>query len=107
MTNVWIMLHPQATPEHLGFLPEIISERYSGTVAEQLKTNYAHGGGYSPFGKKAWKFDPNDQSLKYPGDPRLRPIASTKIREEQIYFYDSAIMAIVQPDGEFDVVRVD
>ena len=105
--NVWKLLHPKMTEAHLGYLPRLINETFPGKVAQQLAKNYAHGGGYIPFGRGQWEMDPKDHSLKYPGDPRLKPIASTKIRDEELYFYNHALLAIVQPDGDFVVVRVD
>jgi hypothetical protein len=107
MMNVWNFLDDRATLEMLGYLPQLIGTQFSGTVAEQLNENYAHGGGYHPFGEGQWRMNPATHILQYPGDPPFRPLAMTKIREETVYFYNSALLAIVQPDGKFAITRVD
>lgn len=105
--NNWKLLHPKATASHLGLLPNIIGERFGGTVAEQVARGYAHGGGYSPFREGKWQFTAADNCLKYPGDAKMKPIASIKVLEEMVYLYDHAIVAIVQADGTFAVIRMD
>lgn len=107
MLNVWNLLDPRTTAEHLGYLPYLIGTQFPGTVAEQLRENYAHGGGYMPFGGDKWKLDPKTHVLTYPEDDPFEPLAMTKIRDETLYFYNYAILAIVQPDGSFVVTRVD
>jgi hypothetical protein len=107
LPNIWTLLHPHATVEHLGYLPQIINACYAGTVREQITQNYAHGSGYSPFGKDKWKYNQAAQTLNYPGDPELKPIASTMIGDEKVLMYNHAIVAIIQKDGSFDVVRMD
>lgn len=98
------MLDPRMTDEHLGFLPSFLSEDDPAPAREQIDKNYAHGGGWRPM--KEWTMATND-TIKYPGDPRLRPLARAKLRDETILFYDCAILAIVQPDGSFEIARVD
>lgn len=49
----------------------------------------------------------DDNSIKYPGDPRQHPLAQAKLRDELILFYDLALIAVVQPDRSFEVSRVD
>lgn len=99
-------LDPRMTPEHLGLLPDFFSEEDPASAAEQLNINYAHGGGYTPFGDGTWILFP-DLSLKYPGDPVLKPLAKAELHEETLVFYSGAILAIIQPDGTFKVTRVD
>ena len=49
-----------------------------------------------------------DRSLKYPGDPPLKPIAAvSRLRDEVILFYPHDWLCVVQPDGSFEVSRVD
>ena len=92
--------------ESLGYLPMIVMPD-GGKISDQNAMNYAHGGGYSPFGGEKWTFDPVAKTLKFPGDPLFRPIASLDVGEETLYFYQSAVCAIVQKDGTFDVIRTD
>ena len=48
-----------------------------------------------------------DGSLTYPGDPPLKPIAMTQLRDEVILFYEYDWLCVIQPDGAFEVSRVD
>ena len=43
----------------------------------------------------------------YPGDPVLPPVAERKLRDERIVMYPGAIIAVFQPDGAFEVARLD
>lgn len=104
---LWTMLHPKVTPEHLGFLPSFLSEDDPRPAREQIDTGYAHGGGWRPFGQDRWTLDPGTTVLRYPGDPPMRPLATTSLRKERLYFYDHAVLMILQPDGAFEVGRVD
>ena len=99
------LLHPKMTEEHLGLLPEFLSESDPSPARTQLDENYRHGGGWDPF--KGFKFDLVTKSLKYPGDPPMKPLAVAKLRDEEIYFYDGAWVAVVQPNGDYEVARMD
>jgi len=101
----YLTRHPDR--DALGLIPNFLSLDDPGTVAEQLNRNYAHGGGWSPFGKSQWQMDPNTFTLKYPGDPAMLPIASTTLRDERVFVYPHAFVAIVQKDGTFEVSRLD
>lgn len=98
------MLHPRMTEDALGFLPDFLSERDPRSAREQIDTNYRHGGGWSPMPK--WQLRP-DNSIRYPGDEILQPLASAKLRDEEIFFYNHAWVCIKQPDGSFEVARCD
>lgn len=91
----------------LGLIPELITVHDPRSVAEQIADNYAHGGGYSPFGKGRWKFDPVAKSLKYPGDSAYKGVAELRVRDELFIVFQHAVCAVVQKDGSFDVVRMD
>lgn len=90
---------------HLGFIPSFLSEYDPRPAREQLDQNYAHGGGWSPM--PGWQLQSDGESLRYPGDPVLHPLAEAKLRDETIRFYDCAFVAIFQPDGSFEVDRLD
>ena len=98
---IWNKLDPGVD---LGFLPELISDRDPRPAAKQLDETYAHGGGWDPL--PGFKLGPN-YSLKYPGDPPLRPLAMAKLRDEKLVFYHHSYLAVFQPDGSFEVSRVD
>jgi hypothetical protein len=106
MSTTWIALNSRFRAEDLGFLWDILTPDDKRPVSEQLETNYAHGGGYNPF--DGFKLDRMTMSLKYPGDPAMKPSAMSLFGEEQVYFYpDGAWLLILQPDGKFVVTRVD
>lgn len=92
--------------EALGYLPVIVTAD-GGKIKDQINAKYAHGGGYSPFGEGKWKFDPQNKTLKYPGDSPLRGIAELQVGDELLIFFDHAICCVAQSDGSFDVVRMD
>jgi hypothetical protein len=102
---VWELLHPKMTPEHLGLIPGWITDKDPDPAWKQIDKNYQHGGGWR-HGTMGFTFR-GDNTLEYPGDPPLHPLAETWLRDELILFYDHAIIAIVQPDRSFEVARID
>ena len=97
------LLHPDATCAHLGCLPSFLSEQDQAPAREQFDRNY-HFGGWKPF--KGFELG-EDNSLFYPGDPALTPVAQYRLRNELIVFYNYAWVAIIQPDRSFEVCRMD
>lgn len=87
----WLMLHPEATPDHLGLIPSFISPLDPRPVAEQI--NEAYIGGWRP--SRGFTFNTKDSSLSYPGDPDLLPMACTKVRDELVLVYEYGYTAIV------------
>ena len=103
MTDViWIAKHPQFRPAMLGFIPSFLSEDDPRPAAEQIAARYV--GGWMPF--HGFRMLPNGD-LAYPGDAPTQLLAETKLRDETIRFYDSAWVAIVQPDGTHEIARLD
>jgi len=100
----WKMLHPKMTMEHLGFIPFWLHENDPRDAREQLNAGYVFGG-WSPF--QGWTKLGDDNTLYYPGDPPLKPLAMTELRGELIVFYDHAWVAVIQPDRSFEVCRMD
>ena len=84
-----------------GYIPSFLSEDDPRSAAEQIAAEYV--GGWSKFDG----FKMIDESLKYPGDPALQPLAEGWLRDEHILVYESAWVAIVQKDGSFEVARLD
>jgi hypothetical protein len=103
---VWELLHPNMTPEHLGFIPFWIREDDPDPAWKQIDKNYGHGGGWR-HGNMNFRMRYKSHALHYPGDPDLYPLAQAKLRDELIVFYDHAIVAIIQPDRSFEVARID
>lgn len=100
----WEILHPEMTMEHLGFILGFFSEDNPDSAAKQIDKNYAHGGGWNPQPGFSLR---KDCVLQYPGDPPLRPLARSTLRQEKIIFYPHAYVGIFQPDGSWEVARVD
>jgi hypothetical protein len=99
---IWYLLNPRMTPEVLGFLPSFFDEDDPRPAREQIDANYQSG--WEPF--SGLTMLPNG-CLSYPGDPPLHPLAETKLRDEIIRFYEAEWLAIIQPDGSWEVARVD
>jgi hypothetical protein len=102
---IWTARHPRANMDMLGWLPGFLSEDDPDDAKKQLHTNYSHGGGWQPI--RGYKLRSND-CLEYPGDPPLRPIFETKLRDERILVYEHAIVCVIAPDGEtYECARMD
>ena len=93
-----------ADMETLGFIPHWLNEADARPAAEQLNENYSHGGGWRPF--DGFELLP-DGSIQYPGDPPYRPLAEILFRRERIVFFAHSWIMIVQPDGSFEICRMD
>jgi hypothetical protein len=101
---IWAMLHPNMTMEMLGFLPMFMSEDDPRPAREQIDAAYQHGGGWNPF--KGFELLENGD-LKYPGDPPTKRLAVTVLHQEEVSFYEHAWVVIKQPDGSWEVARID
>lgn len=99
----WVLLHPRATAEHLGLIPTFLDATDPRPAKEQFQERYIWGG-WMPF--PGFEMVPN-HGLKYPGDPAMFPLACTMLRDEKIFVYEYAWVAIVQPDDTFEVSRMD
>lgn len=99
----WEFLHPKMTLEHLGYIPDWLSEANPKSAREQLNDGYAFGG-WRPF--RGFKLR-HDNALLYPGDPPTIPLAQAKLRDELIVFYSHSWVAVIQPDRSFEVCRMD
>ena len=99
----WEMIHPKATPDMLGYVPRFLMDGDPRPAREQFEERYEFGG---------WKpnrgFSKDDRDfIKYPGDPALPPIAQRMLRDERVVMYPSSLFAIIQPDGSFEIARMD
>jgi hypothetical protein len=97
-------LHPSATDDHVGEIPYWLSADDPRPAAQQLDRCYNHGGGWRPFSGHTLT---ENNNLKYPGDPPLRPIAEMRLRDELILIYEHSWVVIVQPDRTFAACRLD
>lgn len=96
----WKMIHPRATPDMLGYVPDFLVDDDPRAAREQFNERYEYGG-WKP--NKGFTKDHRD-CLTYPGDPTL---AERMLRDERIVMYSGAIFAIIQPDSAFEVARLD
>lgn len=97
-------------PEELGMLPFFLSPNDERPARTQLHEAYAHGGGWRPFpGFTLHQADvePTSWTLHYPEDPPVRAVGYTKLREETIVLFEYSWVAIVQPDGKYEIARMD
>jgi hypothetical protein len=99
----WTLKHEKATYEMLGYIPSFLDTENPASARDQLDQNYRHAGGWTPFAG----FKMTETGLKYPGDPEMPLLAETKLREETIRYYECSWVAIVQPDGSYEIARMD
>jgi hypothetical protein len=98
-----IMLHPKATPAHLGFIPSFLFENDPRPAKQQFNERYVSGWRPAP---PNCKLDARNRLL-YPGDPPLKPYAIIEFRDETILIYEGDWVCILQPDGSFEACRMD
>lgn len=104
MKPTWILLHPRATYAMLGYIPEWLDENDPDTASQQLHKHYAHGGGWQPY--DGFKMRKPDYALTYPGDPPTIALAMCNLRSEVVVMYQHAWVAVIQPNGSFEVSRM-
>jgi hypothetical protein len=104
MTVVWELLHPEMTIGHLGFLLDWLDTDDPRSASDQIDAHYQHGGGWFPF--KGHRLA-DDNSLQYPEDPPLQPLAQAQLRDELVVLYQHSWVAIIQKDRSFEVARID
>ena len=102
-TMQWKFHHPRMTRDHLGYIPQFLSPADPRPATEQIRTGYI--GGWAPF--PGFKLRESDRALMYPGDPPTMLLAETQLRDERIYFYEHSWLRIEQPDGTWEVARLD
>jgi hypothetical protein len=99
----WKLIHPRADHDMLGYVPRFLVEADQRPAKEQFAERYEFGG---------WRPNPGFEQLpnghmQYPGDPALPPIAERRLRDERIVMFPGALFAIFQPDGSFEMARID
>lgn len=104
---LWTMLHPRATRDTLGFIPDFLNPADPRPAREQFNENYAHGGGWRPRPAGAFTVIGDGDAIQYPGDPPFPAAAMTMLRDEKIIVYAMSYVAIFQPDGTVEIARMD
>ena len=99
---IWYAMHPQATPEMLGIIPEFLDEADPRPAREQFQSNYV--GGWEPL--DGFKLIDGDRLL-YATDPPLNPLIRANFRDEEITFYEYEWVMVRQKDGSWEVARMD
>lgn len=87
----------------VGDIKYFANESDERPLREQFHERYSFGGGWQPIKG----FTMKDSYITYPGDPSLKPLASALFRDQTIYVYPYAWVAIVEKDGTFEVSRMD
>lgn len=109
MHPIWTMLDPRMGADMLGLIPAMLDDSDPRPAREQFAENYAHGGGWAPMA--GWNAKRAQASgrifIWYPGDDPLPALAQTKLRDETITFHDGAWVCITQPNGDFEISRMD
>lgn len=100
----FVKRHPRSTLDDFGLIPYTLSSFDPASAREQLNNGYLHGGGWQPMiGFTMVEGD----ALWFLGDPLLQPIAELRLRDERIVIYAHSVIAVIQPDGSFEVSRMD
>lgn len=98
----------EMTNPHLaGLLPEFFDLEDPRPAKTQLNETYEHGGGFTPLPGFKLHQGPEGCALEYPGDPLFRERCRGQLRDETIVLFDYSWLAIIQPDGRFEVCRCD
>ncbi len=103
----WTLIDKRMTMDHLGLIPLLIRQDDPHPLKKQIETNYAHGGGWNSQGMTQFAFDQVTAMAKFPGDPPMKPLAKFVCRDETFYFYDYAIVAVIDADGCAEFSRMD
>ncbi len=103
----WALIDKRMTMDHLGAIPLLISQDDPRPLKEQIDDNYAFGGGWRCGGFGKFAFDQATATAKYPGDCPMKPLARFLCRDETLYFYDHAIVAVVDAQGTAEFSRMD
>ena len=102
--TVLMLDHRYSDPSFVGFIPTFLDLDDPRRAKEQFAERYEYGGWRNQDGFTAIDGTP---TLKFPGDPPLKPIACMKLRDEMIFVYLHGYVSIFQPDGSFEACRMD
>ena len=99
----WELRHSRVTLEVLGRLPSFLSENDPRPAREQLDAGYKKFGGWKPFKG----FTMTARGLEYPNDPPQPLLAETRLRDEVVQLYKGSWVVVIQPDGNYEIARMD
>jgi len=89
----------------LGYIPHFLVDDGDNTRPAKDQFNRYYIGGWCKM--KGFTLNLKTMSLKYPGDPPMLPLAVAELGHEKVYVYPHAWVLILQPDGQFEVARLD
>ena len=98
------LLNDDAILADLARIPEMLDLTNPALARDQFNANYQHGGGWRP--RDMFTLG-DDDSLGYPGDEPLHPLAEITSRDERVLIYELNFVAVIQPDRSFEVCRMD
>lgn len=95
------------TNQHLaGYIPYFLSENDPRPAREQIDEAYV--GGWHSFKGHTLKYDDGGNAfLEYPEDPPTLEVARAQLRDETLILFQHSWLAIVQPDGSYEIARID
>ena len=95
--------------QFVGDIPFFVQTTDGRKAQEQINERYSFGGGWRPL--KGWNMNPETKVITFVeedgSDPPLNPIVVAKYKEQEIYVYQHAWVAIVEKDGTFEIGRMD
>lgn len=109
MTMTWVInpkFNIDDVPDLLGLIPSFLDDADDRSARQQLDANYGHGGGWRPMQGFTLRGNGN-ASLHYKGDPPLEWIAVTNLRDEVIHVFRYSWVMITQPNGSYEIARMD
>jgi len=104
----WVPTFPGVTFDILGYIPTFLSIESPLRASKQIDRSYRHGGGWRPF--KGFELEVAEGGfvgMRYPRDPLVHLLYKTKLRKEHIFFYQHQWLRIAQPNGSWEVCRLD
>lgn len=99
----WTNVHPDADIDMLGVVPRFVLDNDPRPAAVQFNERYEYGG-WSPIRGFVLR---KDRSIKFPEDPPLHALLERKLRDETITYYGYGLFMITQPDGTWEIARMD
>ena len=101
----WYSQRDAANHHHLGLIPSFLSAIDPRPAVEQFDERYRSGGGWHRF--KGFRMLTSGD-LHYTGDPNTRLLWEAALPNgETVRVYESAWVAVVQPDGSYEIARMD
>jgi len=94
---------PEGVAEVWGLIPSFLHADDPHSAREQINARYIGGWEHFP----GFTLDKRTMTLRYPGDPPMRPISLLLFRAEKLYMYPHAWVLIMQRDGTWEIARLD